>query len=177
MLFINVTQNKLTLRSYESKAEFVDLLTKSIVTHPLHPLTEEGCIHGVCWLYDHEDRCVDRKSIELIPYYDFYCEDDKTHDSGTYLKFKYVGESEYVYSKVCTDQEDAESTVRYYRNQWFGTPEKRAMRLNVFENLFPETYQHFADQAYDSDSKENEYGTVTYVLYDEFYHILCSLID
>lgn len=177
MLFVNITKNLLEFHSYESQKEFAELLMMFTSSHPLYPQNEEGFIHGVCWLHDDENYAVDHETIEFLPYYDAYCAEDGTHTPGSYLKYKYVGSDNYCYSMVLTDQEEARRLVRCCRDRLFGNSEKRAIRKNSFENLFPEVYKQFAAEAHDSGSKDNADGTTTYILYDESYNILCSCID
>ena len=155
---------------YYDEKSFLECLKNTTLFNKLYSLTEEGHVHGIVWFDDKYES--DITNAEFLPQYKWYCEEDQDWYEGAYIKF-----SDGAMIQVLTNQAEAERLIRQLHDKLHGSAERRAIRKNMFENLFPEVYQQFAAEAYDSASKDNDDGTTTYLLYNEYYDILQTKVD
>lgn len=186
MLFINITKSMKEIRHYYDAKGFLDCLKTATAGHKLYAPTEDGYVHGICWLYENDEynNHPNEESFEFIPYHKWYCEEDHTWNEGSYLKFSGTNYPDGSMVRVITDQEEVTRLIKQYHDKLHGSAEKRAMRICQIENLFglraQEAVEHTGDKwsdVYDVECETNEYGICTFKLYDDYYNIIITLED
>lgn len=186
MLFINITKNAIYTRHYYDAKGFLECLRTAIAGHKLYAPTEDGYVHGIAMLYENDEYNIhpDEESFEFIPFEKWYCEEDRTWNEGSYIKFSGAGIPSGSMIKVITDQHEGFRLFKKTHDEVCGSAEKRATRINHVENLFglravkAVIYAgHKWEDVYDVECDENEYGICTFRLYDNYYNIITDLED
>lgn len=185
MLFINITKSMKEIRHYYDDKGFLDCLKTATAGHKLYAPTEDGYVHGICWLYESDEynNHPNEESFEFIPYKKWYCEEDRTWNEGSYLKFSGTNYPDGSMARVITDQEEVTRLIKQYHDKLHGSAERRAMRINLVEQRYSDrvdsmkSYGFDWNTVYDVECSENPYGICTYKLYDDQYNVLVEFED